>query len=887
MPRSTLRRLRTSLALVAVSALTLTGLVVTTTTPALAAAQPTLTISPSPAVPGTLQTFTATVEGGSSNNVARATVTLPSSFTGIGSGTILSPAGWTLSYNSGNKSFTVVNVDGPQGGEKLGSGQTSVFTFQAIPPAATGNVTFGLQTWSNRDGNGGGFTLTGGVTVPVGSLTQAIDFAPLGGKTFGDAPFTVSATGGGSGNAVTFTATGNCTSTGTNGTTITLTGAGSCSVTANQAAGNGYSAATPVTRSFDIGKSDQTITLDPISTQTFGDGPVTVVASASSGLAVSLNASGACTLTGTSLSLDAAGQCTVTADQAGNTNYNAATQQSVTFTINKAGAVLALDNLGPYTYDGNPHAASASSTPSGLSGIELTYDGSGTPPTDAGSYTVVATLTNDNYEATSVSGTLVISAKHITGTFTVDGKTYDGSTDATVSGRDLVGVVDGDDVTLEGGTATFDSKDVGTRTATLTGATLGGADAGNYVLDSVATTTAEITALEVTGEIVADDKTYDGTRDATAVGASLAGKVGSDDVSVSVTGALFDTKDVGTGKTVTASITLTGADAGNYSLSSDTATDTADIWAIQLVGSFTADNKVYDGTTAAVVHPVALVGVLAGEDVTLTATGGTFDDKNVGTGKTVTATLALAGADAGNYELVNAGPRTSTADITAKSVTGSFTAADKVWDGTNAATIVTRSLTGAIAGDDVALSGGAPATFASSSVGTWTVTGSGFTLTGADAGNYALASSTLTTTATISALYRGTGFYQPVDMTPVGGARVYNTIKGGQTVPLKFDIVNTQTGVEQTSLSIFGADATAQAAAFKVNKVTCSSSSAPDDAIELVTTGATTLRYDGTAPTGQWIQNWKTPVGAGLCYSVSVFTVDGSSVGPAYFKVTK
>ena len=43
-------------------------------------------------------------------------------------------------------------------------------------------------------------------------------------------------------------------------------------------------------------------------------------------------------------------------------------------------------------------------------------------------------------------------------------------------------------VTLDGGTATFDAKDVGTaKTATLTGATLGGVDAGNYVLDSVAT----------------------------------------------------------------------------------------------------------------------------------------------------------------------------------------------------------------------------------------------------------------------------------------------------------------------------------------------------------------------------------------------------------------
>jgi hypothetical protein len=87
-----------------------------------------------------------------------------------------------------------------------------------------------------------------------------------------------------------------------------------------------------------------------------------------------------------------------------------------------------------------------------------------------------------------------------------------------------------------------------------------------------------------------------------------------------------------------------------------------------------------------------------------------------------------------------------TADITALSVTGSFTAANKVYDGTTAATIATRSLSGASGGDVVSLSGGTT-TFASANVGTWTVTGTSFTLTGAAAGNYSLASSILATTA--------------------------------------------------------------------------------------------------------------------------------------------
>src|SRR5205807_1300857 len=84
----------------------------------------------------------------------------------------------------------------------------------------------------------------------------------------------------------------------------------------------------------------------------------------------------------------------------------------------------------------------------------------------------------------------VINKKHITGNFTADNKVYDGTTSATVLTRTLNGVVSPDDVTLTGGTATFSDKNVANgKTVTLTGATLSGTTAANYILDSVATTT--------------------------------------------------------------------------------------------------------------------------------------------------------------------------------------------------------------------------------------------------------------------------------------------------------------------------------------------------------------------------------------------------------------
>ena len=100
------------------------------------------------------------------------------------------------------------------------------------------------------------------------------------------ADFGVSATAS-SGLPVSFAAAGNCT---VSGSTIHLTGAGSCTVTASQSGDATYAPATPMSRSFAIGKAGQTITFGPLADKTFGDPDFTVSATASSGLAVSFAA---------------------------------------------------------------------------------------------------------------------------------------------------------------------------------------------------------------------------------------------------------------------------------------------------------------------------------------------------------------------------------------------------------------------------------------------------------------------------------------------------------------------------------------------------------------------------------------------------------------------
>lgn len=104
---------------------------------------------------------------------------------------------------------------------------------------------------------------------------QTITFAPLSDVTFGVAPFTVSATGGASGNPVTFTAdpAGVCTASGANGSTITVGGGGTCTVTANQAGNDNYNAAPAVSWSFKVNGRPTTLTYTGPTTLYQGDFP--------------------------------------------------------------------------------------------------------------------------------------------------------------------------------------------------------------------------------------------------------------------------------------------------------------------------------------------------------------------------------------------------------------------------------------------------------------------------------------------------------------------------------------------------------------------------------------------------------------------------------------
>lgn len=124
-------------------------------------------------------------------------------------------------------------------------------------------------------------------------------------------------------------------------------------------------------------------------------------------------------------------------------------------------------------------------------------------------------------------------------------------------------------------------------------------------------------------DISADNKVYDGTVNATITGTpAISGLVVGDENDVTVdtknAKATFADKDAGTAKTVAFDgYALTGTKAGNYSLSAQPASVTADIHPMALtIADVTVAEKSYDGTTEAAVTGVTFNGLVNSESLT-------------------------------------------------------------------------------------------------------------------------------------------------------------------------------------------------------------------------------------------------------------------------------
>jgi filamentous hemagglutinin family protein len=249
-------------------------------------------------------------------------------------------------------------------------------------------------------------------------------------------------------------------------------------------------------------------------------------------------------------------------------------------------------------------------------------------------------------------------------------KVYDTTTAATLSFNGTP--TDASAVTLNAGTATFDTKNVGDgKTVTYSGYSLGGTATNLVLFAAAGTHTANITPASLTISATGTNKVYDGnTTDAvTLSGAALAG----DTVTFANSAANFVDKNVGIAKTVNVTgITLGGADAGNYTANSTTTT-TANITQATLIISATGNDKTFDGTTTTTT--TLSDNRIAGDTFSTSYTAANFNTAAVGTSKPISVTgISASGTDAGNY-IYNT-TATSSANITASSTTSSVVLPD-------------------------------------------------------------------------------------------------------------------------------------------------------------------------------------------------------------------
>ena len=297
---------------------------------------------------------------------------------------------------------------------------------------------------------------------------------------------------------------------------------------------------------------------------------------------------------------------------------------------------------------------------------------------NAGSHNAKWTFTPDKsyggkYTTNTGTATVTVNPKAVTVSgITANDKVYDGTTNAGLdySAVTLGGVLENDTLTVTA-TGTMESADVGEKKVTISNLTLGGDSAANYVLaesGNQTETTATITAKEVTATITPNGGTYGSV---TAAAAELSGAVDGENVPVTLTytgNGYNDTAvPVNAGSyTVTASIANS-----NYTLTGNTTADFVITPKAVTVSGITANDKVYDGTTNAVLDysNAQFDGILENDKLTVAAKG-MFEKAEAGKQNVAISDLKLGGDSAANYVLAESGNQTeTTATITAKEVT--------------------------------------------------------------------------------------------------------------------------------------------------------------------------------------------------------------------------
>lgn len=548
----------------------------------------------------------------------------------------------------------------------------------AASPLASGNITeSGTSSYTGDNTNYG--TLTETSSIATTTTTVVTSGSP---STYGDAVKFTATISGGSSPTGTITFLDGVSSIGTatvghdsGSLTISTLSATTHSITASYAGDSNNTASVSSAISQLVNAKALTITANSTS-KTYGD-TVTFLGTEfnASGLVLS-DAVASVTLTSTGAVANAdVGAAPIVPSLAvgtGLSNY-AITYQNGTLSIGTLALTVTATGASK-TYDGTS-AADVTLKSNALAGDDLTVtytDAEFTDKNAANGKTINVTgisisgsdAPNYALQNTTATATADIGKRTLTASVNASDKTYDQTTDASVTLSD--DRVAGDDVAIDFSDAQFSDKDAAAgKTVTVTGiAITGGADQDNYTLaSSTETGTADINKKDLTITVTASDKVYDGDDSA---GVNLDDdRIAGDTFTTTSDPATFSDKNADTGKTVTVSnLAISGGDSGDYSLTSTTATTTADITVRTLTVTASGSSKVYDtNTTASVTLSDDRV---SGDDLTVDYSDAEFADANVGTAKSISVTgIAITGgADENNYTLSGVTTASATADIT-------------------------------------------------------------------------------------------------------------------------------------------------------------------------------------------------------------------------------
>lgn len=331
--------------------------------------------------------------------------------------------------------------------------------------------------------------------------------------------------------------------------------------------------------------------------------------------------------------------------------------------INKIAAKIVLSDLTNEVYDGDPYVVSAITKPSNLSYV-ITYNGSTIAPTDAGTYTVVATI-NDNFYFGSVTGTFIIEKAPRSITLSNLTQTYDGkpkTITATTAGLNLNKII-----TYNGSLTPPTDAGIYEVSVIIDELNYKGSTRGSLVIIGQSHT---ISAPSLT-------KTYGDDEFIIPLNTKSTGRVSytitSGPGTINNINGKIKITNIGT-----INVTINQAASINYSAASTTCTITVNQKPLTVVG-ITAYNKVHDGNSTATLNTTnkELVGVVTyvngtTDDVTLTGIAtGNFSDSSVGEGKTVTISgLSITGGASGKYILIQP---TTIASIKVSSASGTIT----------------------------------------------------------------------------------------------------------------------------------------------------------------------------------------------------------------------